>query len=143
MENRLGTLEVLFTSNIESLHRYGNSLYRLWSVWDDFLYYLKLEVPRCMAFFSSVWVPVAYFILCLDLKGLFNTTGDNLAGGVFINVIEIIHDGWISRMRLGVKELLTYFADQEPVATGQAKSSVSCFKDLVIQLTDASGSILS
>ena len=58
-------------------------------------------------------------------------------------MIEIIHDGWISRMRLGVKELLTYFADQEPGATGQAKSSVSCFRDLVIQLNDASGSILS
>ena len=73
----------------------------------------------------------------------FNITGDNLAGGVFINVIEINHDGWVSRMRLGVKELLGYFADQERGATGQAKSSVSCFRDLVIQLADASGSILS
>jgi hypothetical protein len=54
------------------------------------------------------------------------------AAGIFINVIEIKRDGWISRMRLGVEDLLTYFVGQEPEASGQGKSSVSCFRDLVI-----------
>ena len=48
--------------------------------------------------------------------------------GVLISVIEINSDGWVSRLKLRVDELLGYFAQIE---SGETRVNVACFRDLV------------
>ena len=47
---------------------------------------------------------------------------------MFVNVIEVKADGWVSKLRLRIEELLGYFAQIE---SGEARVDVACFRDLV------------
>jgi len=54
---------------------------------------------------------------------------DSANSEMFVNVIEVNADGWVSKLRLRIEELLGYFAQIE---TGEARVDVACFRDLVI-----------
>jgi len=56
---------------------------------------------------------------------------DALAGSTFVSVTEINNDGWVSKLRLRVDELVAYFAEPNPSSSGKTRNTVGCFRDLV------------